>query len=142
MKINLINQSQIPKLLEIETLTNESPWLKNAFEKELSNPWFFGCQSADLQGFVLARQMMDELELFLIAVAPDSQGQGLGNLLMKELVRKALAEKIKQIFLEVRELNKRAIALYEKFGFVKIDVRKNYYKNGDNAWVMRLEICS
>jgi [ribosomal protein S18]-alanine N-acetyltransferase len=108
----------------------------------LQNPWFFGIESGSLKGFVLARQMLDELELFLIAVHPFEQSKGCGKSLLRELLHLAKAKGIRQIFLEVRELNQVAIALYESFGFVKITTRKKYYKNGENAWVMRLTVCN
>lgn len=142
MEITLINESHIQSLMQIEAQTNRDPWVQSAFEKELLSPWFFGCEESKLKAFVLARQMMRELELFLIAVDPKEQSKGLGSILMRELLAKAVACQITEVFLEVGELNKKAIALYEKFGFLKIDIRKNYYKNGESAWVMRLEICN
>jgi [ribosomal protein S18]-alanine N-acetyltransferase len=142
VEITLINESHIKSLMQIEAHTNAEPWVQSAFEKELLSPWFFGCEKSKLKAFVLARQMMDELELFLIAVDPKEQSKGLGSILMSELLAKAVARQITRVFLEVSELNKKAIALYKKFGFLKIDTRKNYYKNGENAWVMGLEICN
>ena len=47
------------------------------------------------------------------------------------------------IFLEVRESNKIAINVYEQFGFIEIDRRKNYYKTAtgnENAIVMQITI--
>jgi ribosomal-protein-alanine N-acetyltransferase len=51
----------------------------------------------------------------------------------------ALPEITNSIFLEVRESNSAAIALYEKFGFEKLSIRKNFYSFPDeNAVVMQL----
>ena len=66
---------------------------------------------------------------------------GIGGQLVDKLVS-ALSEKMcKAIFLEVRESNKSASALYEKYDFKKYAVRKNYYKNPtENAVLMLREI--
>ncbi len=46
----------------------------------------------------------------------------------------------KNIFLEVRENNTAAIALYKKIGFKQTTIRKKYYRNGDNAKIFILQL--
>ena len=82
-----------------------------------------------------------EAELNRIGVCKSHRRCGIGGQLVDELVS-ALSEKMcKTIFLEVRESNKSASALYEKCDFKKYAVRKNYYKNPtENAVLMLREI--
>ena len=46
------------------------------------------------------------------------------------------------VMLEVRADNPRAQELYSRFGFVKIHTRKRYYRDGVDAWVMRLVLAA
>ena len=66
-----------------------------------------------------------------MAIAPMWQKQGLGYQLLEQsidgLIKARAAQGCNMIFLEVRQSNHAAIALYEKLGFVQIDLRKNYY---------------
>lgn len=79
-------------------------------------------------GYFLAAASFEEGELYRIAVLPEYRGQGVGKILMKKFLR-SLPKDTQKVFLEVRESNKSAIGLYEKFGFTKISTRKNYYEN-------------
>lgn len=81
-------------------------------------------------GYYLAAAAFEEGELYRIAVLPPFRGQGKGERLMKSFLR-GLPKDTKKVYLEVRESNKSAIGLYEKFGFRKIGQRKNYYGNED-----------
>ncbi len=64
-----------------------------------------------------------ECEIEHIAVKKSERNKGVGKKLM------SLTDNYKKIFLEVREGNQNAIILYEKCGFIKTRVRKNYYKS-------------
>jgi ribosomal-protein-alanine N-acetyltransferase len=65
---------------------------------------------------------------------------GLSKLLLDDFIKFCKFNGIEKIFLEVKDSNKVAIALYENFGFKKISQRKNYYSDGSNADIMILEI--
>ena len=69
------------------------------------------------------------------------QHQGIGCQLMKAFKEYVKSRDITQIFLEVRESNTLAQKLYEKTGFRKVAVRKNYYKEPqENAFCNVCEI--
>ena len=90
----------------------------------------------EVQGQVIAfcilQPVLDEANLLLMAVDPQFQGQGLGFQILAESIQLLKNNPI-QIFLEVRESNHAAIALYEKSEFHQIDLRKNYYPNSDGG---------
>lgn len=89
-------------------------------------------------GYFLAAAAFGEGELYRIAVLPTFRGQGKGERLMKSFL-KSLPEETKKVYLEVRESNRCAIGLYEKFGFRRIGERKNYYGN-ENGLIYILEV--
>ena len=80
-------------------------------------------------GFLVARQMSREWDLENIVVAEENRGQGIGTFLLAELVLRAQSTGSDTIFLEVRESNFAARALYAKFGFTETGRRRGYYSN-------------
>lgn len=83
----------------------------------------------EVMGFAVARMLPDEWEVENIAVAGTARRRGLATRLMGELMERARAADAKQIFLEVRERNHAARALYEKWAFEPAGRRKSYYQN-------------
>jgi ribosomal-protein-alanine acetyltransferase len=81
-----------------------------------------------LLGFVVVRQVGEEWELENLAVAKSARRRGLATMLMEDLVSFAQRAGIEKIFLEVRESNQAARALYQKSGFTETGRRKNYYE--------------
>lgn len=78
-------------------------------------------------GFSLSRTALDEEELLLFAVVPDSRRQGLGSKLLGALVSEAQARGVSRLLLEMRRGNP-AESLYQAFGFAPIGERPNYYR--------------
>ena len=78
-------------------------------------------------GFTLSRTAGPEVELLLIAVHPRERGRGTGHLLIKTACIDAAWRGAVDIFLEVRENNAAARALYAKSGFIDIGRRTDYY---------------
>jgi len=80
-----------------------------------------------------------EAQIIRIAVARKLQGQGFGNLLVADMVERAIREGALAVSLEVRESNIPARKVYEKNGFVESGIRPNYYQdNHENAVIMWL----
>ncbi len=82
----------------------------------------------ELRGFVLSRLAADEAEILTIAVEPALRGRGVGSALLSESLRQARNAGAKSMFLEVDENNTPALALYARFGFVKVGERVGYYR--------------
>lgn len=77
-----------------------------------------------------------------IGVLPRFEGQGIGRALLTELLDEARRRGADNVMLEVRADNPRAQQLYTRFGFARIHTRKRYYRDGVDAWVMRLELAT
>lgn len=86
-------------------------------------------------GFVTYSVNQDFAEIDDIFVIKEYRKNKIATSLLQDLIEK-LKSKTQKIFLEVRESNLPAINLYQKFGFTKVSVRKNYYNDGENALVL------
>jgi ribosomal-protein-alanine acetyltransferase len=92
-----------------------------------------------VQGFVIARAVGAEWEIENIAIAGQARRRGLGTRLLGEFLDLARARGAQSVFLEVRESNRPARALYEKWSFTEGGRRKKYYRNPEeDAMVYRL----
>ncbi|UXD21511.1 30S ribosomal protein S18 [Ignicoccus pacificus DSM 13166] len=80
------------------------------------------------------------IHLLSIAVLKKYQGKGIGSQLVKKLIEEALKEGIRYIYLEVRVSNERAQKLYEKHGFKKVKRLAHYYMDGEDAYVMLIDL--
>ena len=82
-----------------------------------------------------------QADVVTLAVARDQWGQGTGAALLTALLEEAARRGAVEVFLEVRTDNDRAQALYRRFGFEPIGVRRGYYQpSNTDALVMRKEL--
>ncbi len=87
-------------------------------------------------GFWFNRQ---QAHISTIAVRPDYRGHGLGETLLAGMIRRAIHLGAQVVSLEVRVSNASAIALYRKYGFVRVGLKYHYYRdNGEDAYDMRI----
>jgi ribosomal-protein-alanine N-acetyltransferase len=78
-------------------------------------------------GFLVAQHLAPEWELENIVVAPAARRKGVGKRLIEWLLEEARGAQSESVFLEVRESNTIARALYETTGFQQVGRRKSYY---------------
>lgn len=112
-------------------------WSEQDFSQMLSTGDYFGfiCD----EGFIIGRKIIDEAEIFSIAVLPKFRARGIGSALIKNFHEKAKQMELKKIFLEVNANNTIAQRLYLSNGYEQISVRHNYYGNQD-AVIMQFVI--
>jgi len=79
-------------------------------------------------GYVVALEAADEGEILNLAVAEAGRRRGLGRALVEAIVVALTDRGVRQIYLEVRESNAPARALYSGFGFKEVGRRKAYYR--------------
>ena len=139
--ISQIEVSDFDRLYEIEQQAHLVPWslgtLKNNQGERYLNLKLI--ENNQIIGFAICQTVLDEANLFNIAILPSHQGNGLGKLLLNELIARLKEKGVQTLWLEVRESNP-ARFLYEKIGFNEVDIRKNYYPKPsggrENAVVM------
>ena len=77
------------------------------------------------------------IEILNFCVDKKYQHKGIGTKLISHLFTELLNKGANNSILEVRESNIKAISFYERIGYKKISIRKNYYSNGENAYVLQ-----
>ena len=92
---------------------------------------FCGFSDNYLVGFISANCSVDELDIIDLGVISEFRRLGIAHRLITHLQHYCEIQNIKKIFLEVAENNAPAISLYEKTGFDRIGIRKNYYSRKD-----------
>ena len=134
----------IPAVLELEAeLFPESPWSEAQFWSELAAEDRHLLVSMDhdqVVGYAGIRLGGQASEIMTLAVRPSYQGRGIGTALLRALLDAADHAGAPRALLEVEVGNDRAIALYERFGFVRDGVRKNYYGIGIDALLMERHV--
>ena len=99
-------------------------------------------RASEVLAFLVGHRIDAEWELENIVVAGTVRRRGVGARLLSEFIIHARAERGSGIFLEVRESNQSARALYRKAGFEETGLRKSYYSNPpENAIVCGLGLC-
>ncbi len=129
-------------LVAIERRCFSDPWSEAAFREALSSEWSFGLVAQTARGpagYLVGREAGGSGEILNLAVAPEFRRRGIaGELLgggLEEFRRRGATE----IFLEVRESNHSAQALYLARGFRPVGPRAAYYRNPrEDALVLRL----
>lgn len=138
--IEPMRRADIEAIHRIDARCYPSPWLITTYETELNNR--SACYLvARLEGTVVGYGgewvIMDEAHITTLAVDPDYQRRYIGERLLLALMEEAIWRGASHTTLEVRESNRVAQNLYQKYGFRAAAVRKNYYTdNGENAIVM------
>lgn len=145
--------ADLDEVMAIEQQAYPYPWTRGNMTDSLASAhaaWMLVAEStATLRraerhspclGYYVAMQGVDELHLLNITVHPAHQGQGWGRRMLAHLGAQAQALAATQVWLEVRQSNQRARALYERWGFEAVGRRKAYYPAAgqrEDAVVMR-----
>ena len=100
-----------------------------------------GDAAAEVLGYVVALLVGPEAEIADLAVSPDARRQGIGRALLAGALAELRAAAVRTVYLEVRESNRTARALYETNGFEAVGRRRGYYRSPvEDALVLRREI--
>lgn len=123
----------------------ESLYQENVLGNIISQNLSYGIKIlGDLIAFCLLKKVGKNCVIFLLAVKPDYTNQGLGKTILSFCLKNAMNKGLNKFSLHVQDTNKIAIYLYEKFGFVKQKLIKNYYRGENyleskNAFLMVLK---
>jgi ribosomal-protein-alanine N-acetyltransferase len=141
VEVRRLAYSDLPAVISIERRSFPTPWSLAMFVLELSKPSGI-CLAASvggqLAGYVVCSRYDQVWHLMNIAVAPEQRGGGVAGQLMRRLIEES--QGALPFTLEVRVSNRRAIGMYERFGFRSAGVRPRYYHdNGEDALIMWLD---
>jgi [ribosomal protein S18]-alanine N-acetyltransferase len=131
-------------LLAIERRTFTDPWTEASFQEALTSAWTFGLVAETGRGtvgYLIGREVAGTGEVLNLAVAPESRRRGIAGALLEVGLEAFRRRKVDEVFLEVRESNRSAQALYLSRGFRAVGQRAAYYRNPkEDALVLRLAL--
>ena len=134
MKISRVEKDDIETIIDLEN---------RVFKHTLGRDIIYGdisCQNAlylkmiekqKMIGYISIRINLNKAEMLNFVIEPNYQNQGYGKKLLNCAFKELIKIGVKSIILEVREYNDNAIKFYEKNGFKKLLIRKNYYDDCD-----------
>ncbi len=141
-------RSDLSEVVSIEAVSFSDPWSEESFRTslELDRVRFLVAEdegsswgsAARLHGYVIALLMGDEGEIVDLAVRPSERCRGVGGRLLDQVTAAAGDEGVRSLFLEVRESNLAARALYASRKFTPVGRRRGYYRDpAEDAVLMR-----
>ena len=105
--------------------------IKNDFKNNPYTKYLVYLIENKVVGFINYHDIYDRVEIINFNVLGFFQNKHIGSKLLEKLVSLSLENKMKNITLEVRTDNEKAIYLYKKFGFKSVSIRKKYYNDVD-----------
>ncbi|WP_051173102.1 ribosomal protein S18-alanine N-acetyltransferase [Thermodesulfobacterium hveragerdense] len=143
-KIEVLNQETDLEFIALteKELFKDDPWdytrLLSEFKNSFSQIWVLTKEKEKL-GYLVFRMILDEAELLRIGIKKEHQNKGLGTYFLKDFLNYLKQQGVKKVHLELKIDNHPALKLYQKMGFQKVYVRKNYYQSSD-ALVMTKDL--
>jgi [ribosomal protein S18]-alanine N-acetyltransferase len=153
LHVRLAVGADLERIAAIERASFSDPWSVDALASALSLAhirFYVAEETGDvgtgrvrdsagiLVGYVVALLMADEGEIADLAVAPAARRRGIGGVLLDRIVAEAMESRVRALYLEVRESNSAARALYESRGFGIVGRRRGYYQRPfEDALVLR-----
>lgn len=137
--------ADVDAVTAIESSAYSHPWSRGNFIDSLAAGYLaevLADAEAGLLGYFVAMAGVDELHLLNITVAPAWQGGGHGRQMLHALQADARSRGLASLWLEVRQSNLRARALYARLGYTEVGLRRGYYPAAvrrEDAVVMRLD---
>ncbi|HET9949723.1 MAG TPA: ribosomal protein S18-alanine N-acetyltransferase [Longimicrobiales bacterium] len=147
VRVRAMRRDDLDAVAALERATFSSPWHRETFAGLVGRPTVealvLESDEGGVIGYAILWCVLEEGELANLAVAPRLQGRGLGGQLLAAAMERARERGVERVYLEVRETNAHAIALYRRFGFVEVGRRRDYYERPrEDALLMRAELAS
>jgi ribosomal-protein-alanine N-acetyltransferase len=144
--LQALQEGDLEAVMAIEQAAYSHPWTRGNFRDALASGYWAQCLRVhdELLGYVVAMAGVEETHLLNITVAPARQGQGWAHMMLDALCLWSRRQGAQWLWLEVREGNQRALQVYERYGFRRVGLRKDYYPAGrqqrEHAVVMSLNL--
>jgi len=135
-----MKREHICGMVKVEEQCFNTGYAKTTFEKELENKiavYIVAVEESKVLGYAGLWNICGAADIIDVAVHKDFRRRGVAEGMLLELIGICKEKGIFEINLEVRVSNTAAIKLYEKLGFIKNGLRKNYYENREDACLMQ-----
>lgn len=140
LEIRRMRTEDLCQVYKIEKETFSQPWSLQAFQEMLAREetiYLVACEGDAVLGYIGIWKILDEGNITNVAVRRDKRDCKIGSMLLENACRKAEMAGISALTLEVRIGNKKAIHLYEKYGFEQAGIRPGFYdKPREDAIIM------
>lgn len=146
LQIKELTKDRLSELLLIENEAFKSPWKEKDYLYELEeNPFAYYLimqikETNEIIGFIGFYIKFEFAEISKIAILKKYQGLKLSKLLMADMEKRVKSAACENISLEVRKGNLKAINLYKSFEYKIVTIRKHYYDDGEDAYLMVKEL--
>lgn len=144
-----MTRAQLDAVMAIETEVYEFAWTRGNFVDSLAAgyPALLLCgDTGAVTGYCVAMYGVDELHLLNITIAPAARRHGHARFMLESLQALGIERGARQLWLEVREGNAVALAVYARLGFARTGMRRGYYPAAhgrrENAIVMSRPIAA
>ncbi|HIJ60300.1 MAG TPA: ribosomal protein S18-alanine N-acetyltransferase [Nitrospirae bacterium] len=130
--IRLMHKEDLSVICSIQKEYPELNWSRDSFYKEIENKNSVSLVSelkGQVIGYIIAKIVIDEAQILNFFVHQKFREMGVGHLLMTSLLQTLIDEGALFVYLETRKNNESAIRIYERFGFLGVAIRKDYYVN-------------
>lgn len=131
MIIRQMEAEDLEQVYSIECSSFSRPWSRESFQQSFSNQqnlYLVAEENGTILGYCGLWGIVGEGEITNVAVDYRFRGRGVGEAILRELIRQGGLIGIESFTLEVRLSNLSAIHLYHKLGFRDTAIRKNYYE--------------
>ncbi len=136
--LEVASEEDVEALVDLELRCHSHPWRASSFREEMGDaarggvvvlraPYEPAERGRGIVGYYAYQVVADEMHLLNLVVAPELRRSGLGGFLLSEALAQGARRGAEGVYLEVRCSNRAAQALYERFGFLTVAVRPDYY---------------
>jgi ribosomal-protein-alanine N-acetyltransferase len=154
LTIRRCQPSDLEQVAKIERVSFSDPWSFETFSaalalrhmrflvaEERASVGEGGGSEPQLVGYVVALMTAEEGEVADVAVAPTARRRGVARALLDRVTAQAMETGVRALYLEVRESNHAARALYESLGFAQVGRRRGYYQRpSEDALLLRRDL--
>ena len=137
--IRLAHDEDLDLLVELERACLPDFWRKNTLFNLMNEARYLILIVEDF-GYLIGWSAAGVAEIERVGVLPARRGCGWGAALVREAAIAFANRSAREIWLEVRESNSAARALYAKCEFEENGRRRNYYDDGEDAILMKREL--
>ncbi len=129
-QLSFMIPADVPEVIQIETAVQSHPWSPGIFQDCIRvgyTCWVCRENNTTIVGYLIQSIAAEEMHILNVCIHPDWQRMNLGTLLVQQAEEAGKKKNANISYLEVRPGNTPAIRLYQKLGYKKIGIRKNYY---------------
>lgn len=147
-------QENLPSVIDINLNSLPEHYTEYFFEsilKELPEAFIVAEFDAKIVGYAMCKiefgfsnfrklGFVKKGHVVSIAILEEHRGKKVGTILMEEAMNGLISRRTEEVYLEVRVSNSAAIKMYEKLNFKVKSRLKSYYRDGEDAYLMALEL--